>query len=108
VVTALADMTTLQFRPQNETKLQYATRIPPETWQVYEAIIRVLHGSHFTRSQILAHLHETHQFLPSTGQLNAQMKKWGMRVYGYCDLSEQSYSAQNEYAGAADQNCNPS
>jgi hypothetical protein len=74
-------MASLSFRPENEVKLEYATRISQTTWSEYEIMIRSLHDKKSSKLNILATLENTYGFRPSLGQLSAQMKKWGLRTY---------------------------
>lgn len=71
----------VQFRKENEVKTEYSSRISQHKWDSHEDEIRRLHGEKRTKAEILDAL-ETEYFHPSMPQLNKQMRRWGLKVYG--------------------------
>lgn len=71
----------LNFRKENEVKLEYATRIFQAVWEQHKDVIRSMHSRRLTRQEMLFELEEKYCFRPSLGQLNAQMKTWGLHSY---------------------------
>jgi hypothetical protein len=74
-------MLDVQFRRENEIKTQYSTRILQDEWASYEDEIKRLHGERKTKVEILEAL-KSASFYPSMPQLNKQMRRWGLKVYG--------------------------
>jgi hypothetical protein len=75
-------MVDLHYRKPNEVKQDYAPRISQPYWQFHESKIRYLHEHGKTRKEILDHLAEVSGFNPTLAQLNAQMRRWNLKVYG--------------------------
>jgi hypothetical protein len=75
-------MASFTFRKENEIKNEYASRIDEKTWMLNESTIRSLHAERKSRKEILHLLGTKHDFRLTMGQLNAQMRKWGLKVYG--------------------------
>lgn len=70
----------IQFRPGNEVKLAYASRVNDDVWAPHESVIKSLHAARYNANQILETLNAEHSFQPSIGQLRGKLRKWGLQA----------------------------
>jgi hypothetical protein len=85
-------MAKFTFRNENQINNENASRIEKKAWKLHESTIRSLHAERKSRKEILYSLATKHDFPLTKGQLNAQMRKRGLKVYGLKKL-ESIFSA---------------
>jgi hypothetical protein len=77
----------LQFQTPNQVKQDYSPRVTQLQWIKHESVIRLMHEEGKSRKHMLQTLASVHSFRPTLWQLNAQMQKWELKVYGKSGLA---------------------
>lgn len=60
----------------------YSRRRTDEEWETYRQLLTRMHEQHYTRRQMVEAL-KGRDFVVTSGQLLAQLKKWDLMVYGH-------------------------